>query len=72
MGEKLCEHLLAIAKDSLDVLKEQIELKEKHNMGVISTHDKEERIKDHLMKAFTMIKQENAFYQLLHMRRIDA
>ena len=41
-------------------------------MGVISTHDKEERIKDNLMKAFTMIKQENAFYQFLHLRRTDA
>ena len=72
MAEKLCEHLLAISKDSLDVVKDHISLKEKHNMGIISTHDKEDRIKDNLLKAFLMIKQGDAFYQFLHMRRLDA
>ena len=41
MAEKLVEYLLVVAKDSLDVLKEQIELKTKHKMAVISTHDQE-------------------------------
>ena len=71
MGETLCGYLLAIAKDSLDVMKEHQELREKHNMGVLITHEKEEKVKDNLMKAFTMIKQENAFYQFLHMRRTE-
>ena len=71
MGETLCGYLLAIAKDSLDVMKEHKELREKHNMGVLITHEKEEKVKDNLMKAFTMIKQENAFYQFLHLRRTE-
>ena len=62
MGEKLSGYLLAIGKDSLDVMKEHKELKEKHNMGVLNTVDKEERVKDNLLKAFQMIKQDNAFY----------
>ena len=71
MGEKLSGYLLAIAKESLDVMKDHKELREKHNMGVLMTHEKEEIVKDNLMKAFTMIKQENAFYQFLHLRRTD-
>ena len=71
MAETLCGYLLAIAKDSLDVMKEHKDLREKHNMGVLITHEKEEKVKDNLMKAFTMIKQENAFYQFLHLRRTE-
>ena len=71
MGDKLCEYLKAIGKDALDVLKEHIQLKEQHNMGVITTHDKEERIKDNLKKAFTMVNQENAFYEFMYLRRMD-
>ena len=62
MGEKLCGYLLGIAKDSLDVMKDHQELREKHNMGVLTVHEKEERVKENLMQAFKMIKQENAFY----------
>ena len=52
-------------------MKEHKELREKHNLGVLTTHEKEENVKDNLMKAFQLIKQENAFYQFLHLRRTD-
>ena len=62
MGDKLSGYLLAIAKESFDVMKEHKELREKNNLGVLTTHEKEETVKDNLMKAFQLIKQENAFY----------
>ena len=71
MGDKLSGYLLAIAKESFDVMKEHKELREKNNLGVLTTHEKEETVKDNLMKAFQLIKQENAFYQFLHLRRTD-
>ena len=71
MGDKLSGYLLSIAKESFDVMKEHKELREKNNLGVLTTHEKEETVKDNLMKAFQLIKQENAFYQFLHLRRTD-
>ena len=62
MAESLSGFLLAIAKESLDVINDHRELRVKHNMGETMVNDKEEKIKDNLKKAFEMIGHGNAFY----------